>query len=161
MLSMEDTALFLLDLYAYLGFIKYASMANEDRFRRIMFMVISILSINFTLSFLHRRINLKMPEIFSLMPLTYILLYYGFRRIQNAEADFFRRLSRLNLYLFLLSISFALFLIALARDFAVSIRWFVVAPLLMGGAAIAVAKFYWEVKLFKHLSVKYERSVPT
>jgi hypothetical protein len=158
--SIEAVIFFLLDLYVYVGFIKYSFIVQEEKFRKITFLAIGILFLNFFLSFFQDKDSFISYSIFnnlSLMPLAYILLYYSFSLIHNEEVEFFKKLSRLNLYTFLISIIFVIFILLLTKGFTLSIRWIFSFPFIVVSGVILLLKLYWEVNLFKHLSFKYDR----
>jgi hypothetical protein len=155
---LQSTMFFLLNLYIYIGFIKYSVIRHEQRLGRRIPWVILILAVNFALVlyFTSSMFNYLSP-----MPLAYLALYYSFRLIHNEEEAFFKKLAEFNLYTFLITALFGFSNLPGMNAFVVSTRWFFFFPLCVTGMIIATIKFYWQVRLFMHLSVKCDkRSIP-
>lgn len=150
---------FLLSLYIFIGYIKYSYISNESKFRKIILIVISILVVDSIFSLIRGEIDASHNKIFaylSLMYLSYPLLFYGFRLIRNEDSDLFQRLSRLNLYFFILIIFNGLFILVPWKIFIDSIRWVILLPFLGADLTVIFLLVYWEVKLFRRLSAKYD-----
>jgi hypothetical protein len=152
---------FLLNLYIYSGYIKYADIANEKILRKIMFLVVGLYSMSMVLSAFHMYIGmtpLNYLNYLSPMPIAFILIFYSFRLIKNEEQKFFKMLSNLYLCTFLLSILGGGSILVLSKNFTASTKWIYILPFFIGGAVIAIMKFYFEVKLFRWLSSKYDET---
>ena len=150
---------FILTLYIYMGYIKYSYIADEKKFRKIILIVIAILFGDFIFSLIETKTKFNSQMVFnylSLMPLSYPLLFYGFKLIRNGKVDIFKRLSRLNLYLFVLIVFSSVTLLIATKSFTESIQWIILLPFLLAVLIIAILLIYWELKLFKYLSTKYD-----
>lgn len=151
----------LLNLYIYSGYVKYSDIVNEKAFRKIMFVVIGVYFINIIFSAFHMHSEMTPSNYLnylSPMPIAFILMFYSFRLIKNEEQKFFRMLSNLNLCTFFLSIIGGGAILALSNNFTASTKWIYILPFLIGGAIIGITKFYFEVKLFRWLSSKYDET---
>ena len=151
----------LLNLYIYSGYLKYSEIVNEKVFRKIMFVVIGLYSISMILSAFQMHSGVTPSNYLnylSPMPIAFILMFYSFRLIKNEEQKFFGMLSNLNLFTFLLSILGGGGILILSKNFTASTKWIYMLPFLVGGIIITITKLYFEVKLFRWLSSKYDET---
>jgi len=156
------TVITLLTFYIYLGFIKYSFIVNEELFRNIVIIIICLMLIHSFLIFLHDVLNINPFKSYYrnslgiLNLLQALSFYYAFKLILNDEFKFSRRLSLLNLFLFIMVLCFSMVLLLnlfLPPSLISSIG------LLLFFLSIFVINFlicYWEIKLFRHLYFKYE-----
>lgn len=94
----------LISVYIFAGYIKYSFIANEQKFRKLMYFAVTLLFANLILSLIHSNTKCDYPDCLYLRSsdLSLLLLFYGFRLIKNEERAFFERLSKLNLYMFII-----------------------------------------------------------
>lgn len=145
---------YLITMYIFLGFIKYSYVTNQDGFRKIIFVVLCLEIYNLLTLFFLDPFNPNSPTKLSaltIIPKSFesILWYYAFKLIQNEESIYFNKLSMLNLYFFFISIIFLLMII-----FSTSFPFIVLSILMLAVFAVFILLWYWEIKLFKHLSLK-------
>jgi hypothetical protein len=159
--TIHVTVVTLLTLYIYLGFIKYSFIVNEKLFRNIVIVIICLILIHSFLIFLHDVLNINPFKSFYRNALgIFVLLqalsfYYAFKLILNDEFKYFRKLSLLNLFLFIMNLCFSMLLLL----YLFYHSKFSAIVLLLFFLSFFMIKFlicYWEIKLFKHLSIKYE-----
>jgi hypothetical protein len=154
--------MFTLNFYIIAGYIKYSFLVNEQKFRKIMVIVIALFAMNLILNLVQAVSHFKALNMIYLSPtyLTYLLLFYGFGLIRNADSVFFRRLSKLNLYSFILAVLAAvgMGLSAITK----SEVWFgLVIPIRLAGFCVMVLLIYWQFKLFRYLHFQYEKIAET
>ncbi len=147
-------ALFL-NLYAQLGYVKYSVIRDERQFRKVIIGAIGLSTLhsllvptNVLIYFGQTQNNIYLGII---MLLSMLLFYYAFALIRNDDVDFFKKLASLNLYLALI-----LFLGLLCYVFELPL--FLVFPIMMAGVVVIILLWYWQIKLFRHLSLKYNES---
>jgi hypothetical protein len=152
---------FLLGLYVNLGYVKYSYIEEEAKFRKIIFVVIilSILSSWFSILaplFDFDQTKSSLYFTIPMIPLA-LVLFYAFRLIKTGEILYFRKLSRLYLYLFFIgALASLLFIPHLANYLAILIYFLLPAAFITWGLV-----FYWEIKLFRHLSKKEKHQLNT
>jgi hypothetical protein len=154
--------IFTLKAYIIVGYIKYSFIVNERKFREIMAVVIVLFIMNLILNLLHEVSHFTASLMLFFVPtgLSYLLLFYGFRLIQNAESVFFRKLSKLNLSLFVIGVltGIGMGLLTITKSFG----WILlVIPIGLAGFYVIVLLIYWEFKLFRHLHFQYEKIAQT
>ncbi len=147
---------FFLNLYADLGYIKYSFIQNERRFRQIIIAAIGLSTIQSLLITLDALIKLD-PTKYTIylgviMLLSTPLFFYAFGLIKNDDVQFFKRLSKLNLYLPIIALLGLLF-------YLLRLTSFLLFPIILAGFVIIISLWYWQIKLFRHLSVKYKEIV--
>ena len=147
---------FFLTLYTALGYIKYSFIQNERRFRRIIIASIGLSSIQSLLILLNALIKFNQTKytIYSgiIMLLSTPLFYYAFGLIRNEDMKFFGKLSQLNLYLPIISILGLLLYLLKVSHFLLFF------PIMLAGFVVVILLWYWQIKLFRHLSLKYNES---
>jgi hypothetical protein len=127
-----------------------------------MAVVIVLFIMNLILNLLHEVSHFTASLMLFFVPtgLSYLLLFYGFRLIQNAESVFFRKLSKLNLSLFVIGVltGIGMGLLTITKSFG----WILlVIPIGLAGFYVIVLLIYWEFKLFRHLHFQYEKIAQT
>lgn len=151
-LAISCLALFI-NLYAELGYIKYSFIQNERRFRKIIIAAIGLSTIQSVGILLNALIKLDETKytiyLGVIMLLSTPLFYYAFGLIRNEDMKFFGKLSRLNLYLPIISL-----LGLLLYLFKVS-HFLLFFPIILAGFVVVILLWYWQIKLFRHLSEKY------
>lgn len=149
----QQIVAFFLSLYVYLGYVKYSYIEAEAKVRTIILLVIALSIIGSIFSLLTPSLNLEKTRstLYTAIPvlISTPLLFYGFRLIQTAEITYFRKLSKLNLYFLIIGALFSLLFISRLSNY-LSILMLVLAAIVT-----FVSMWYWEIKLFKHLSKKY------
>lgn len=151
----------ILALYIWAGYLRYSYIVTEDKFRKVICLVVAIFFIDLALSLMRPGLQGKCSypscvSFLSLSDLSYPLLFYGYGLIRNEDAPFFKRLSKLNLYMTIIMLLNTIYLLAKATNNILdSILWVIWVPLL-AIFPILFLLIYWEVKLFKHLSEKYD-----
>ena len=88
------------------------------------------------------------------------LLFYGFRLIQTAEIPYFRKLSKLNLYLLIIGAPWSVLYIPTVSGFMLKSGMVTLLSMLVLTLAFFVTialRWYWEIKLFRHLSRKFSQ----
>jgi len=144
----------LIGIYVGLGYIKYSFIQDERRFRRVIMPAIALTAIEtlfYTIPNPSKYGSLRNTIEITMGLLPGILFFYAFRLIQNDESRFFRMLSRLNLTLVIIGLCFMV--IYYLRSLG---RFFPFFPLVLAGAIVAILLWYWQIMLFKHLSLKYK-----
>lgn len=152
---------YFLNFYIYTGYVKYSDIVDEGKFRKIMFLVIGIYFISFVLSNLHMPQKLSPSNYLnylSPMPIAYVLMFYSFRLIRNEEKKFFRILSILNLCIFFIAIIGMISIPVITKNFTGSTKYIYFLPFVVGGFIVSIAELYWQVKLFRRLSSKYDEA---
>jgi hypothetical protein len=149
---------FFLTLYVYLGYVKYSYIESETKFRTIILIVIGLSITESFVSLLAPILNLDKTKstLYFAIPtiIATPLLFYGFRLIQKTgELLYFRKLSKLNLYLLIIGALYSLFFIPKLGN---KVGAFLSMLMLVLAAFVTIASiWYWEIKLFKHLARKY------
>jgi hypothetical protein len=148
---------FCLTLYVYFGYIKYSYIENETKFRTIILVVLGLSIIESFVSLLAPIFHLDQTKstLYFAIPIIIStpLLFYGFRLIQkNAEVLYFRKLSKLNLYLLIIGALYSLLFIPKVGNF------FSMLMLVLAVFVTIASIWYWEIKLFKHLARKYNET---
>jgi hypothetical protein len=145
-----------LNLYVYLGYIKYSYIEEEENFRRIMLIVIGLSIVESVFSLLPPSLHLSKVQslIWSAVSvfISTPLLFYGFKLIKTAEAFYFGKLAKLNLYLLIIGTLWALLLIPELK----LANLLVMTVLMLSFLVTVVSLWYWEIKLFRHLSRKFK-----
>lgn len=148
-------ALFL-SLYIQLGYIKYSFIKNERQFQQIIMAAIVLSTIQSLLIVFDSFMKLDSTKYtigLGIIGLLAALLFYSaFGLIKNDEMAFFKKLSRLNLYLpSLLLLGLLLYFLNLR-----SILFFI--PIALSILITAILLWYWQIRLFRYLSLKYNKS---
>lgn len=146
----------LIGIYVYLGFIKFSYIADHNKFRKIMLLALSLSLFYFLGYIVKSSMNSALTnDNYYLIPaaLETPLLYYAFCLIQNEDAIYFKKLSRL--YLYLLLAGFPL-LIGYFASLSFSYPFLILVPFIIAGFVFGIKIWYWKIKLFKHLAAKYD-----
>lgn len=150
---LSSTLALFLNLYADLGYIKYSFIQDERRFRKIVIAAICLSLLHSLLVPLNAIINIDSTKyaiyLGIIMSLSTLLFYFAFGLIKNDEIEFFKKLSKLNLCLPVLSfLALLLFILKLTS-------FILLVPILLAALITLISIWYWQIKLFKHLSIKY------
>ncbi len=148
----QDIAWLLIDTYVYLGYVRYSYLTHDDKFRKIIFAVIFLSLPQFVaMAVGHIGSSAKTtPIYYYAIPnaISTALLCYAFRHIQTAEGAYFKKLASLNLYYLIIMAFFAVFFITGWVSFISMI--ITVLPAFI----VLTAIWYWQIKLFKYLSME-------
>ncbi len=144
-----------LTFYIYLGFIKFSLIEKKAKFRKLIFvaMVFSIIQ-----SLIAITATLLNKEIFKFngvpFALECLLLFYAFKSVQNTKITYFKTLSRLCLYLFVLLIPILPLVLLGKEQFAAMPRAFILTlnVLAIVAAVIVFLIWFFKVRLFKKIS---------
>ncbi len=142
----------LLNLYASLGYVKYSYIKQEERFRKIISVAIVISIIQSLIITLDAVVVFYQAMYNILLGVTLLIstpvYFYAFGLIKNDDVNFFRKLARMNLYLLIIAlVGLLLYLLELSS--------FLLLPTILGGFGTVVLLWYWQIRLFRHLSEKY------
>ncbi len=145
-----------LGLYIQLGYVKYSFIRNERRFRQVIIAAIVVSTIQSFLTLFDSFMRLDSTKYMIVLGiitlLETLLFYFAFGLIKNDEMAFFRKLSRFNLYLpSLVLLGLLLYLLNLR-----SILFFL--PIALSVLITIILFWYWEMRLFRHLSLKHKGS---
>ncbi len=77
------------------------------------------------------------------------LYFYAFRLIRNSDLTLFERLAKMNLYLLIISA------VGLPLYFS-RLNSLLLLPIILAGFVTVLFLWYWQIRLFKHLSAKYD-----
>ena len=142
----------LLNLYAALGYVKYSYIKQEERFRKIITVAIAISAVQSLIIILDAVVVFYQAMYNIVLGVTLLIstpvYFYAFGLITNGDAAFFGRLAKMNLYL--LIISLVGLLLYLSRSNSL-----ILLPIILGGFVTVVLLWYWQIRLFRHLSEKY------
>ena len=144
-------------LYLNLSFIKYSFLVDALKFRRIVIIAIGLVFFNLLISSLLKRFwGLESCYNYGSFSgiVSSLLWFIGFRSVANTEPGFFQRLSRLCLYLFVFEIVSCI--VSLLIKHFPELKFMNILRFLPNGI-IQVLIFYWKIKLFRHLYLKYEK----
>jgi hypothetical protein len=144
----------LISIYVYLGFLKYSYIYDQNKFRKIMLIALS-LSVIYSLGFII-EISIK-PKLsndyywFIFAALEMPLLYYAFHLIQNQDVMYFKKLSRSYLYQLLAGSAVLIgYIVSLSYTFP----FLIMAPFVVAAFVFVILIWYWKIKLFKYLAAK-------
>jgi hypothetical protein len=170
--SLTCAFMFLFVLYIYLGFIKYSFIISDHKFRKMIILIIGLSFIDLILWYAV-MLPLALATYSSHLPNSslalvsfysfyyavggsiYLVSYYSFSLIRNAEIVFFKKLSTLNLYLFpVASGNFILYILNIYKRGLTIPVLFIILKLTTLVITIWIA--FWKFGLFSHLHSKYE-----
>lgn len=145
----------LLSSYAGLGYVKYSYVEHEEQFRKIIIVAVGISVIQSLILTLDALIGFHQTIYAICLGLTMLLstplYFYAFGLIKNADSPFFGQLAKMNLYLLIISlVGLFLYLSRLNSLFLL--------PIILSGFLTIVSLWYRQIRLFKHLSGKYDES---
>lgn len=150
---LQQLAGLFLNLYVYMGYVKYSCLKDEIKLRRVIETVIGISVPGSLLLLLMPLLPVGKTKSTIFIALSaYLsapLLFYGFRLIRTEESPYFGALAKLNLFMFMIGILWALLFIP----------WLASYPLMFLLMVMSVGTFaliwFWELRLFYHLSQKW------
>lgn len=137
-------------LYIYLGYIKYANLVQSQKLHKTIIIVVVLWAADVLLSKISYPLDwfiMKFPFASIVSPL---LLFLIFRTLKNDEGLYFQRLSKLNLYMFIVQ------LVILGQKLA-SVKYVILLTYFVM-AFLGLIIFYREATLFRHLYHKFEKT---
>ena len=140
-----------LTLYVYLGFVKFSLIEKKDFFRIIIFAVMALAVIHSLIS----KISFFYKFLGVPFAIDCILLYYAFKSVENSKIIYFRKLSRLYLYLLFFYVPISVSLLFGKESLKKFIPQMLIKPfiiLALFWAALIVYTWYMKIKLFKQIS---------
>ncbi len=143
-----------LTLYVYLGFVKFSLIEKKDFFRIIIFAVMALAVIHSLIS----KISFFYKFLGVPFAIDCILLYYAFKSLENSKIIYFRKLSRLYLYLSFIIVPMSIALL-FRKDAIKTIPQILVLPFIiiaLGGAILIIYIWYLKIRLFKQLSIQMD-----
>jgi len=168
--SLTGAFMFLFVLYIYLGFIKYSFIISDNKFKKMIILLIGLSFIDLILwgtdllpldlatsSDQPLNSSISLVSFYSFAYAVggsiYLISYYSFRLIKNAEVLYFNKLSTLYLYLF--PIATGIFLLDILNIYKLG---FPVLSIILKLATIVITIWiaFWKFELFSHLHSKYE-----
>jgi hypothetical protein len=143
-----------LTLYVYLGFVKFSLIEKKDFFRIIIFAVMALAVIHSLIS----KISFFYKFLGVPFAIDCILLYYAFKSVGNSKIIYFRKLSRLYLYLSFIVVPMSIALL-FRKDAIKTIPQILVIPFIiiaLGGAILIIYIWYLKIRLFKQLAIQMD-----
>ncbi len=137
-------------LYIYWGYIKYANLIQNRKLHKTIIIVVMLWAADFLLSKIGYPLDwliMKFPFASIVSPL---LLFFIFRTLKNDESLYFQKLSKLNLYMFIVQ------MIILGQKVA-SVKYIILITYFVM-AFLGLVTFYREATLFRHLYRKFEKT---
>ncbi len=137
-------------LYIYWGYIKYANLIQNRKLHKNIIIVVLLEAADFLLSKIGYPLDwllMKFPFASIVSPL---LLFLIFRTLKNDEGLYFQKLSKLNLYMFIVQ------LVILGQKLA-SVKYIILITYFVM-AFLGLVTFYREATLFRHLYRKFENT---
>ncbi len=153
-----QTIILIIDLYftmyVFLGFVKFSFIEKNVFFRKTIFVVLVLSLIRSLISKISFFDNfLGVP-----FAIECILLFYAFKSVENSKLIYFRKLSRLYLYLSSIIVPMSIALL-FGRDAIKSMPQILVLPFIiiaLGGAVLIIYIWYLKIRLFKQLSLRMD-----
>jgi hypothetical protein len=140
-------------LYVYFGYIKYANLIQNQKLHKTIIIIVVLWAADVFLSKIGYPLDwliMKFPFAGIVSPL---LLFLIFRTLKNDEGLYFQRLSKLNLYMFIVQ------LVILGQKLA-SVKYIILLAYFVM-AFLGLITFYREATLFRHLYRKFEKTAET
>ncbi len=141
------------NLYIGLGYVKYSYIEHEEQFRKKITMAVSVSVIQSLFFIFDALINFDHTVYAVCVGVTILvstpLYFYAFGIIKNDDATLFERLAKMNLCLLIISMVGLLF-------YLVRLDSLLLFPVILAGFIAIIFLWYWQIRLFKHLSMKYD-----
>jgi hypothetical protein len=146
-----------LTLYVYLGFVKLSFLQKKDFFRKLIFAAMALAIIQSSLAITATLLNI---ELFSFNGVPFvmecILLFYAFKSVKDVKISYFKKISRMYLYLSILLIP-TFTAVLLGKDRLSTIPQMLIPPLILLGLAagvLVVVIWYLKIRAFKQISIQ-------
>jgi hypothetical protein len=148
-------ALFL-SLYIYLGFVKFSIIQKKDSFRILVFVAMTLSVIQSAIVIIATLTDNKEIYYYNgvLIAAETLLLYYGFKLVQDVKIKYFKKLSRVYLYLSAFFIPTAVIML-FGRETVKMLPNILIKPLVLLAllwAALMVYAWYLKIRTFKQIA---------
>lgn len=147
-----------LSLYIYLGFVKFSILQNKDSFRKLVFAAMAFSVIQSLMAIIATSTDTKELYNYSGVPVAVeaLLLFYAFKSVQDVKLTYFRKLSKVYLYLSFFFVPTSIVLLfdkeTLKMMPHILIKPFVILAILW--AALIVYAWYLKIRAFKQISTQ-------